>query len=258
MTFKYYKNKQALQLNRNISKLILIAYLFLLHSFANAQSILVFNVTGQPPLNTPAQDGFMDDVSREALKRIGFNLVINRLPAERALRSANSGLIDGEMSRIQGLDKTYSNLIRVPEKIMDWEFFVFSRKQINLQHGWDSLKEKNVAFITGWKILENNVPKTTIITKTKNSQQLFTLLEKNRADYIIYERWGGKYLIDKLQLDNVELQAPALAKKEMFMYLNKKHAALVPKLSQALTAMKKDGSYQGLVNKHLTPLLANK
>lgn len=254
MTFNYYKNIQALQLNC-ISKLVLIAYLFLPHSFANAQPILVFNVTGQPPLNTSAHDGFMDDVSREALKRINYQLVINRLPAERALRSADSGLIDGEMSRIQGLDRIYSNLVRVPEKIMDWEFFVFSKKQINLQNGWHSLNNKNVAFITGWKILENNVPKTAAITKTKNSQQLFTLLQKDRADFIIYEHWGGKYLSKQLQLDNVDLRAPALAKKEMFMYLHKKHAALVPKLTQVLSEMKKDGSYQGLVNKHLTALL---
>ena len=196
----------------------------------------------------------MDDVSREALKRIGYQLVIIRLPAERALRSANAGFIDGEMSRIQGLENIYSNLIRVPEKIMDWEFFVFSKKHINLQNGWQSLEDKNVAFITGWKIVENNVPKTAAITKTKNSQQLFTLLELGRADFIIYEHWGGKYIINDLQLDNIVRLAPALAKKEMFMYLHKQHAALVPQLTQALSGMKKDGSYQELVNKHLTVL----
>ncbi len=255
MIFEFNKNKRPPYFNLKFHKLIYITSLFLFHSIVNAQPDLVFNITGQPPLNTPAQDGFMDDVSREALKRIGYQLVIIRLPAERALRSANSGFIDGEMSRIQGLDKIYSNLIRVPEKIMDWEFFVFSKKQINLQNGWHSLENKSVAFITGWKILENNVPKTAAITKTKNSQQLFTLLQKDRADFIIYEHWGGKYLSNKLQLDNVVLQVPALAKKEMFMYLHKKHAALVPQLSQALSEMKKDGSYQGLVNKHLTVLL---
>ena len=239
-------------------KLILITSLFLSHCIVHAQPQLVFNVTGQPPLNTPAQDGFMDEVSREALKRIGYDLVINRQPAERALRSANTGLIDGEMSRIQGLNKMYANLIRVPEKIMDWDFFIFSKKAINLQQGWQSLKEKNIAFITGWKILENSVPESAVITKTKNSRQLFTLLEKDRTDYIVYEHWGGQYLINKLQLDNVVIQSPALAKKEMFMYLHKKHATLVPKLSKALAEMKNDGSYQRLVKKHLTILQEKK
>ncbi len=256
MIFKFNKNeyKRKPYSKLKFHKLIYITSLFLFHSIAYAQADLVFNITGQPPLNTPAQDGFMDEVSREALKRIGYRLVIIRLPAERALRSSNAGFIDGEMSRIQGLDKIYSNLIRVPEKIMDWDFFVFSKKQINLKNGWQSLEDKNIAIITGWKILEKNVPKTAGITKTKNAQQLFTLLQLDRADFIIYEHWGGEYIINDLQLDDIVRQAPALAKKEMFMYLHKKHAALVPQLTQALSEMKKDGSYQELVNKHLAVL----
>lgn len=222
---------------------------------ADAQPILVLNTVGQPPLNTPNHTGFMDEVTREAMRRIGRELVINRLPAERALHSANTGLIDGEMSRIKILNKTYTNLIRVPEKIMDWEFVIFSKKKINLKKSWSSLKEKDVAFITGWKILEKNISKAAKITKVKNSQQLFLLLKKDRVDYVAYEKWGGRYLISKLRLNRVKLKHPALAKKEMFIFLHKKHAKLVPELSRALTNMKKDGSYQRLVKKHLTVLL---
>ena len=229
----------------------LIASLILFIPIAYAQPALVFNTTGQPPLNTMSHDGFMDEVTREALKRVGYQLVINRLPAERGLRNADSGFIDGEMSRVKGIDKVYKNLVRVPEKIMDWEFFVFSKKSVNLQKGWENLANKSVAFIRGWKILEKNVPNSASITRIKNSTQLFTLLENNRTDFIIYERWGGRHLVNQLQLFNVKLRSPALATREMFIYLNKKHQALVPKISQALFEMKRDGSYQRLVKKHL-------
>jgi polar amino acid transport system substrate-binding protein len=40
----------------------------------------------------------------------------------------------------------------------------------------------------------------------------------------------------------------------MFMYLNKKHAALVPKVTQALIDLKADGSYQQFYNQLLKPL----
>lgn len=219
---------------------------------------LTLNTTGQPPLNTVAHDGFMDEVTREAMKRIGFRLDITRLPAERALRHANEGLIDGEMSRIKGIDKTYPNLVRVSEKIMVWEFCVFSGKPINLQKGWDSLTNKNVAFITGWKILENSVPTSSTTTKTRDSQQLFTLLKNNRTDYIIYERWGGNYILNKFQLANVKLRNPPLASREMFIYLHKKHSALAPQLAQALAEMKRDGVYDSLVKKHLFTFINNR
>jgi polar amino acid transport system substrate-binding protein len=232
-------------------------FLFLFHPVSNAQQTLVINAVGQPPLNTESRDGFMDEVTREAMKRIGYQLIIDRLPAERGLRNANNGLIDGEMSRIKNIDNTYHNLIRVPEKIMNWEFCVFSKKPIDLQTGWASLTNKNVAFINGWKILEKNVPKSAVITKTRDSQQLFTLLKRNRVDFIIYERWGGGSVLQKLQLDEVSQQSPFLTSREMFIYLHKKHRKLVPQLSRALADMKKDGSYDRLKKKHLTALLQN-
>jgi len=233
---------------------ILIFSVFAYQPVINAQPTLVLNAVGQPPLNTETHDGFMDEVSREAMKRIGYKLVIDNQPAERALNSANKGYIDGEISRIKGLNITYNNLIRVPEKIMDWEFVVFSSIPVNLQQGWDSLANKNVAFINGWKILENSVPKTASITKTRNLAQLFTLLEMDRTDIIIYEHWGGNYVIKEKQFDNIRMRMPPLATREMFIYLHKKHAFLVPLLSQALIDMKRDGSYERLVKKHLTVL----
>ena len=58
------------------------------------------NVTGKPPLNTPDRTGFMDQVAKEALSRIGISLITVQLPAERGLLEANGGIVDGEMSRI--------------------------------------------------------------------------------------------------------------------------------------------------------------
>jgi len=216
--------------------------------------IIRLNTTGQPPLNTPKQTGFMDEVAAEAFRRIGYQLKTTRLPAERGLKSSNQGHIDGEMSRIKGLNKNYTNLLRVPENIMEWHFVAFSYKPIDLSKGWNTLSGKSVSYINGWKILENNIPSYAEIIKTTNSTDLFTLLRRMRADYIIYERWGGIYLLRKMAIKNVKICKPALAVKKMFIYLHKDHKSLVPRLAKALSTMKKDGSYQKLVKKHLTPL----
>ena len=197
----------------------------------------------------------MDDVSREAIQHIGYQLRIKLLPAERALHSLNKGLIDGEMSRIKGLQALYPNLIRVPEKIMNWEFMVFSKKAIDLSHGWQSLAGKNIAFITGWKIIEKNIPDTAIITKARNATQLFKLLDRDRVDFIIYERWGGQYRLKTLASRDIRLRFPALDNKEMYMYLHKKHRNIVSKLSDALKQMKQNGRYQALKDKHLSPYI---
>jgi len=219
---------------------------------AMADPVIQLNVTGQNPLNTSGQMGFMDEVAGEALKRIGYQLKTLQLPAERGLKNANKGIIvDGEMSRVAGLNKKYANLVRVPEKIMDWEFVAFSYKPVSLAGGWSDLSKKSIAHINGWKILEKNIPNTAEITRTSSAENLFNLLRKKRTDYVIYERWGGRYILEKMTMNGVQLCKNPLAVKEMFIYLHKKHENLVPKLSASLLAMKQDGSYQKLFNKHL-------
>ncbi len=197
----------------------------------------------------------MDEVIREAIQQIGYQLQIKLLPAERALHSLNKGVIDGEMSRIKGLQALYPNLVRVPEKIMDWEFMVFSKKPIDLSRGWQSLAGKNIAYITGWKILEKNIPDTAITTKVKNSTRLFKLLDRDRVDFIIYERWGGQYLLKTLPSKDIHLRFPALENKEMYIYLHKKHSGIVNQLSAALKQIKQNGRYQKLKEKHLNPYI---
>jgi len=212
-------------------------------NFSIAAPTIRLNTTGQPPLNTPEMTGFMDLVSKEAFKRINIELKTVQLPAERGLKNANLGIEDGEMSRIYGMETKYPNLIRVPEKIMDWEFVAFSAKEIELDNGWNSLESHSVAYINGWKILENHLKYKGVI-KVRNSNQLFTLLKNRRTEVIVYELWGGLLKLREFGITKVKKLNPSLAVKNMYIYLHKKHEKLVPSLSQALISLKKDGSYQ--------------
>ncbi len=215
---------------------------------------IVLNSAVGPPLSTVSQNGFLDELSKIIFRKIGYKLIIDKLPAERALRSANNGLIDGEIIRVKGMSKLYTNLIRIPESIVTLKFVAFSKTEIDLSSKWDALANKEIAFITGWKIFETKVPKTASITKTTDHHELFTLLQKDRTDIVLFTQYSGYYMIDKLKLKNVKRLRPDLAEKKMFMYLNKKHKSLIPKITKALITMKSDGSYNKLVAKHLLSL----
>jgi len=236
----------------------LLACLFLLlpyKTFANnLPQFITLNTVGNPPLNTPQKTGFLDLVVESALTKIGIKLSTVHLPAERGLKNANLGLEDGEMSRIAGLDVLYPNLIRVPEKLMDWEFVGFSTKSIKMNDGWQSLTGYTVAYINGWKILEEHT-RNLFVTKVKNVDLLFKLLQKNRADIILYEKWGGLLMRNNLRASTIMLDQPPIAKKPVYIYLHKKHKALVAPLAKALREMKQDGSYKNIESKLLTPLL---
>ena len=70
-------------------------------------------ITLVTPLNT-VDTVISEVIVREAYRRIGVEVEIQKYPAERALRLADQGVADGEVQRIDGIDKRYTNLIKVP------------------------------------------------------------------------------------------------------------------------------------------------
>jgi polar amino acid transport system substrate-binding protein len=239
-----------------IFKIIFFAVIALVysHSVFGGENEITLNSAAETPLSNSRQSGFLDEVAKEAFSRIGYRLNIEHLPPERGLKNSNKGLIDGELIRIKGLGKLYPNLIFVPENIISLEFVVFSKSPLNLSNGWSDLSGKTVAHVNGWKYLEENIPTTADITKVGNATILFNLLEKNRTDSVVYELWGGNWVVLKHSMKGIIVNSPPLAIKEMFIYLHKKHEEIIPKLSKALRDMKNDGRYEFLVKKHLTPL----
>ncbi|MFV1997224.1 MAG: substrate-binding periplasmic protein [Acidiferrobacterales bacterium] len=237
---------------------VILAVLVAGHAYPGlvyAQKTLVLNTAFTSPLSNDSQSGFADVVVGEALQRIGYKLESVNLPAERALINANIGIDDGDLLRIKGLQKTYPNLIWVPEKIIDLEFVVFTRNKDFPVTGWRSLKPYSVAIVTGWKILERNITGTATLTKVKNANQLFTLLLKDRVDVVVYERWVGLGYIKQHRIRGVKMLEPPLARRSTYVYLHKKHKHLVPKLAAALRAMKADGSYQRAFQRILAPVV---
>jgi len=218
--------------------------LFFLHSTsAWSEAVLVLNTTPHPAHTGSSQSGFIARIEKEALHRLGYTLENVQFPAERGLQNANAGIVDGDAIRIAGLDKIYPNLIRVNEKIMDWEFVAFSKQNIKIDNGWDSLKPYVVSIINGWKILEKNIPRESTLTKVKSADQLFDLLDKNRTDLIIYERYRGLAMIKNRHSSDIRAIDPPLETRAMYMYLHKKHKDLVPELVRVLKEMKQDGTY---------------
>lgn len=228
-----------------ITTLVSVLFLSLAPVRAAELPELVLNDANEPPFTTPDGKGFLDAVAGEAFRRAGVRLRLVKLPAERALLDANAGIEDGELNRIAGLEAQYPNLIRVPEKLVDWTFAAFS-KDASIPGRWDAIRQHVVGYIRGWKIYERELVGAPNVITTVDAAQLFRLLELDRIDIALYGREAGDALIRTRHLEDIHALHPALATREMFMYLNRRHAALVPKLVQALRAIKAEGLYDRL------------
>lgn len=219
--------------------------------------VLIFASSGQPPLHASPNDGFLESITREALNRIGYELEIKIYPTERSIHNLNKGLVDGEMSRVQGLEDDYPNIRYIPEALYKAKFFIYSKNIFDFELGWSALENQKVAYIRGWKIVDSNIPQTAIVTKAKNFQQLVNLINKDRVDCFIYSGWLDSSFKKLLEQNNIKQVHPYLVERPMYMYLSKKHRSLIKPLTQAIKDMKQDGSYGVLVDKFLTPLLVH-
>ncbi|MBT9612639.1 MAG: transporter substrate-binding domain-containing protein [Burkholderiales bacterium] len=226
-------------------------------SHAANEPTLVLSDTYDTPYTTETGDGFLDRVVDEAFRRAGLRLKMVRVSPERALLNANSGIEDGVSARIAGLEKNYPNLVRVPEKVLDFPFVAFASQAKLTSANWDTLASVSVGHIHGWKIFEQNLKPGTPTTIVDTAEQLFTMLDKNRIDVALYERWLGLALAKQMGIKNIRVVEPALADREMFIYLNKRHADKVPAIIAALRSLKADGTYTKICREKFAPLAAS-
>lgn len=213
-----------------------------------AQAQLVLNTSFVAPITSPERDGILDLVYAELFKKLELQVVIQASSAERGLLNANSGIDDGDVSRVLGIDKTYQNLVRVPEPVMYYQMVAFVRNASFTVNGADSLKPYDVGILTGWKILERTIVGTRSLVKMETGRQLFAMLDKERIDVAVIEKLEGMHFVKTMGLKNIRILQPAYVEGDWFLYLNRKHEALVPRISAELRKMKQDGRYQRIVD----------
>lgn len=190
----------------------------------------------------------LDQIVIEAFRRIGRRAEVVFTPTARSLVETDEGLTDGEINRIEGMEKQYPNLIRVPEPNMQMHFVAFAKRDIPID-GWESLKDLKIGIVRGWKILENHTQDFACRTLLVDSKQLFEMQDRGRLDVVLYSKLGGKEKIKACGFTELHALDPPLISRDMFLYMNKRHKELVIPLAEALRGMKQDGTYDSIVAK---------
>jgi len=178
---------------------------------------------------------------KEAYKRIGMNVKFMYLPAERALLSSNNGEVDGEIFRIDNVNKVYTNLLKVPTSFINAQHVAFS-KILNIQiDGFKSLRPYRVGFNRGMKIAEQNMKGFPRLYPYSKIKQVFLMLNLERIDIVIAERITGLSYVKRLNLEGIKVLNNPLSDVPLFHYLHKKNWDLIPKLDAVFKDMKKEG-----------------
>lgn len=224
----------------------LFACAFLFGCSNTAKDRLVL-VTGADPEHPYLQKQI--EYFYETLKPLGYELVVEMHQSQICFELSNSGEVDGEMWRIEGVEKTYPNLIRVPTAIWSHPELAFVKEDIELSD-WKSLAPYRVGFRKGTKVIEDNIegiverpfPLDTV-------EEAFDLLLKGEIDVVMSDNITGTLLLDsdKYRSSGIRIIEKPIDEALLYTYLNKKHASLVPELAKAISRTKADGTYARIV-----------
>jgi len=229
-------------------------------SGASAQDEVLF--VGGAPHDT-YQPRVIIPLLEEAFRRNGIRFSAESYPSPRALLMSNSGVADGELHRVHDFHEVsegrYPNLIRVESQLMSIYLAVFSAKNRAEVASWDDLK----GYIVGYRRGRQNTKKhletvsdETLIKPQNTELGLFRMAAEGRVDYAVSESFAGQHLLQRNpELGGVK-EVGKIKEARIYAYMNKKHAELAKKIGATLEDMKKDGTFQKIVESVREEILA--
>ena len=220
-----------------------------------ARPQLTFSTGATPPLTAAAgQPGFAESLLRWAFDRIGYDIGVVSMTLERSLINADSGVHDGDLIAGPAREVEYPNLLRVPEKLLDFDIVGYTGRTDVQARDWVELVRHRVGYLTGWKAVEQNLQPAQSAVAARDVDQLVQLLANDRVDVVLGNRWNNITQTARRMGITVRRLEPPLRQIPMFTYLNRRHQALVPPLATALAEAKRSGQWQRLYEQILLPL----
>jgi len=191
----------------------------------------------------------LSEVYTKILAQMGIGFEYRNLPAKRASIAANSGEVDGDLTRVYSYNDKFTNLIRVEESNHLVEFSAYTTDPDLSLHGWESLKGYRVDCRRGVIMCTEHVSKVTLMYEANSIDQLVYRLLNGYTDVIvrnanIFDNYMKSEAFKQIDPGKKVLKAGVMQYISAHAFLHKKHKDLVPKISELLKEMKRTGEYQ--------------
>ena len=178
-----------------------------------------------------------------AYQEMGVAIEVQSYPAERAVVVANSGATAGVLTRMEGLEGIYPNLVRVPVPVSYLDTMAFTRDPDLKVSGWESLRPYRIVFMRGNKLAEQKTAGMNVVTVT-SPEQGFQMLMADRADVVVESRdvW---FEMRRMHVEGVQMREPPLMTLPTYHYLNKRYDEdRVPRLAAILKRLHDNGTFK--------------
>lgn len=218
-------------------RLFLTFYLLLLSAPLHAEDTVDLKISVEQ------NNVFLETLLPPLLEEAGLHAQIVSIPSKRALKELNSGKIDANGLRLRILEEHYQNIIRMNEPVMNIDFVaITNREDVHIQ-SWADLGQYRVAYPSGWKIFDVNVPENTALMKVNKHDQLFGLLNIKRVDVVLLSRTIANTLLARTHVPGLRFLSPPLHRTPSYLFFHKSKQDEAKQLAAALRRLKQNGVY---------------
>lgn len=220
----------------------------------HSDEVLVFSEGKNSPIADTSKN-----VLIEAYGKIGVDVVFQSFPNRRSLLSSSSGLVDGEVHRIKGIDniEAYSHLVMVPIPINRLDVIVLSWDNNIAVQKIDELSEYSVGIRRGI-IYAEQMTNGMDVMKHDKFEQLLRALAFKRTDVALTSYFESLYYLADLYNNKIYLSSPTLATLDLYHYLHVKHLDKVERLTHVLKEMAEKGRIYEIYRQTLCRYFANR
>ena len=196
---------------------------------------------------TSVQGPWLELIYRDVFHRLGIEITILALPTKRASVMAQSGQVDGELHRSKAYGTDHPNMIRVEQSHFAARYAAYSKlADLHLANEWTTLRdtELRVAYILGSVTASERLPALVAaehLSTVTDARLGLRKIALDRIDVLV----GLDLIIDPLlEQDDIRpygiRKAATLEEIDGYLYLQKKYAALAPKIASILAQMKRE------------------
>lgn len=176
------------------------------------------------------------DMFSTMYSRLGYQIEIIKLPDRRSMYEAgNRDWIDGELARVKEAELLLPDHIRIPVPVSNVAVSAFV-KTLNFEsNGWRSLKPYKLGSLRGIIATEKNLVGFNTL-EAGSPSQLLEMLDRGRIQIAIMPRPMGEFALMTLPY-NIRILAPPIDTFTLYHYVNKKHQAMVPQITQIMSEL---------------------
>jgi polar amino acid transport system substrate-binding protein len=180
-------------------------------------------------------------ITEEAFRRAGLKAEIRTFPLLRSIEMASSGEIDGDVSRTADITTRFPNLVALTVPPLQCDLAVYGRDPDLPRWSHAEIATSKTACITRGSVIARTYTQGMSVEEVTPGSASFDMLADGHCDVVVIVRLDAEKLISERGLDGIVRWPYLWATEPLYLILNRKHAALVPRMNRVLAEMASDG-----------------